>query len=153
MEIFYSTGMSERSGSNIPSRKLINGACSRDPAVILIVQPRRARDRRYHAMVPSGHAQGLLRRHVVSENGPTISTLILGGVASLAYSEQKPGDCGYYINSNGHQVPRPCGNSKIDAPPAKATAICRDGSYSFSEHPYASETCSHHGGIASHLTR
>ena len=82
-----------------------------------------------------------------------IAVLILGGVAGVAYSEQKPGDCGYYINSNGHQVPRPCGNSKINAPPAKATAICRDGSYSFSEHPYASGTCSHHGGIASHLTR
>src|SRR6516165_6611966 len=80
MEIFYSTGMGERSGSNIPSRKLINGACSRDPAVILIDQPkdfydrRRARDRRYHAMVPPGHAQGLYRRHVVSETRPTTST-------------------------------------------------------------------------------
>jgi Protein of unknown function (DUF3761) len=82
-----------------------------------------------------------------------IGVLILGGVAGLAYSEQRPGDCGYYTNSNGHQVPRPCGNSKIDAPPSGATAICRDGSYSFSEHPYAAGTCSHHGGVESHLTR
>jgi hypothetical protein len=35
-----------------------------------------------------------------------IGVLALGGVAGLAYSAQKPGDCGYYINSNGHQVPR-----------------------------------------------
>ena len=82
-----------------------------------------------------------------------IGVLILGGVAALAYSEQKPGDCGYYINSNGHQVPRPCGDSKVDAQPPKATAICRDGTYSFSEHPYANWTCSHHGGVANHLTQ
>jgi len=82
-----------------------------------------------------------------------IGVLILGGIAGVAYSEQKPGDCGYYTNSNRHQVPRPCGNSKIDAPPPNATAICRDGSFSFSEHPHASWTCSHHGGVESHLTR
>jgi len=32
------------------------------------------------------------------------------------------------------------GNSKTDTPPPTATAICRDGSYSFSEHPYAGGT-------------
>ena len=30
-----------------------------------------------------------------------IGVLILGGVADLAYAEQRPGDCGHYINSNG----------------------------------------------------
>jgi hypothetical protein len=78
-----------------------------------------------------------------------IGVLILVGVAGLAYSEQKPGDCGYYINSNGHQVPSPCGNTKTDAPPRTATAMCRDGTYSFSERPYAGGTCSHHGGVES----
>ena len=82
-----------------------------------------------------------------------IGVLILGGVADVAYAEQRPGDCGYYINSNGHQVPSPCGNSKTDASPPRATAICRDGSYSFSEHPYSGGTCSHHGGVESHLPR
>jgi hypothetical protein len=71
-----------------------------------------------------------------------IGVLIFGGVAVLAYADQKPGDCGYYINSNGHQVPRPRGNSKTDAPTPRATAICCDGTYSFSEHPYAGGTCS-----------
>jgi len=56
-----------------------------------------------------------------------IGLLIFGGVADLTYSEQRPVDCGSYINSNGHQVPRPCGNSKTDTPPPRATAICRDG--------------------------
>jgi hypothetical protein len=82
-----------------------------------------------------------------------IGVLSLGGVADVAHAEQRPGDCGYYINSNGNRVPSPCGNSKTDPLPPRATAICRDGSYSFSEHPYASGTCSHHGGIESHLTR
>ena len=82
-----------------------------------------------------------------------IGVLILGGIADLARAEQRPGDCGYYINSNGHRVPSPFGNSKTDPPPPRATATCRDGTYSFSEHPYAGGTCSHHGGSASHLTR
>jgi hypothetical protein len=82
-----------------------------------------------------------------------IGVLMFGGVAVLAYADQRPGDCGYYINSNGHQVPSPCGNSKTDATPPRATAICRDGTYSFSEHPYAGGTCSHHGDVESHLTR
>jgi hypothetical protein len=30
--------------------------------------------------------------------------------------------------------------------PAGATALCRDGTYSFSQH--RSGTCSHHGGVA-----
>jgi hypothetical protein len=47
---------------------------------------------------------------------------------------------GYYKNVSGHCVKRP-GSS-----PVGATARCRDGSYSYSEH--ASGTCSHHGGVA-----
>ena len=47
---------------------------------------------------------------------------------------------GYYKNSSGHCVPRPSND------PKGATAKCRDGTYSYSEH--ASGTCSHHGGVA-----
>jgi hypothetical protein len=50
---------------------------------------------------------------------------------------------GYYKNVSGHCVHRPVKAAKA---PAGATAKCRDGSYSFSEH--ASGTCSHHGGVA-----
>src|SRR6516165_9521717 len=35
-------------------------------------------------------------------------------------------------------------------PPPGATALCRDGTYSFSRH--RSGTCSHHGGVARWLT-
>ena len=87
-----------------------------------------------------------------------VSALLIGGVVGFAPHwfpafAQKPGDCGYYTNSYGHQVPRPCGNWRSDtgSPPASATALCRDGTYSFSEHPYAGGTCSYHGGVARHL--
>jgi hypothetical protein len=53
---------------------------------------------------------------------------------------------GYYKNVSGHCVHRPVKVKKNAAAPAGATAKCRDGSYSFSEH--ASGTCSHHGGVA-----
>jgi hypothetical protein len=43
-------------------------------------------------------------------------------------------------------VPIASGNS----PPPGATALCRDGTYSFSKH--RSGTCSHHGGVAKWLT-
>lgn len=36
------------------------------------------------------------------------------------------------------------------SPPPGATAVCRDGTYSFSQH--RSGTCSHHGGVAQWLT-
>src|SRR5437899_6854128 len=36
------------------------------------------------------------------------------------------------------------------SPPPGATALCRDGTYSYSQH--RSGTCSHHGGVAKWLT-
>jgi hypothetical protein len=68
---------------------------------------------------------------------------------ALAFAQQPSGECGYYTNSLGHQVPRPCGDATTQPPPPNATAICRDGTYSFSEHH--SGTCSGHGGVASFL--
>jgi hypothetical protein len=76
-----------------------------------------------------------------------VLVLVCGGAALT----QQPGDCGYYVNSAGHQVPRPCGDARNQEPPQGATAICRDGTFSYSEHPYARNTCSHHGGVQKHL--
>ena len=53
---------------------------------------------------------------------------------------------GTYVNSSGNTVCRPYATSSA---PAGATAKCRDGTYSFSQH--RSGTCSHHGGVASWL--
>ena len=52
-------------------------------------------------------------------------------------------DC--YLNRDGQEVHRPA--AKNDSTPAVgATAQCRDGTWSFSQH--RTGTCSHHGGIA-----
>jgi|SRR5579859_4505282 len=58
--------------------------------------------------------------------------------------------CGavYYVNSSGVCVHRPV-KSQGSGGPAGATAQCRDGSYSFSQHRRG--TCSHHGGVAKWL--
>ncbi|MDT7540595.1 MAG: hypothetical protein QOE33_499 [Acidobacteriota bacterium] len=53
---------------------------------------------------------------------------------------------GYYTNSVGHRVRRPSVSRSV---PVGASARCRDGSYSFSEHRRG--TCSHHGGVAQWL--
>jgi uncharacterized protein YraI len=49
-----------------------------------------------------------------------------------------------YINTDGDWVPSP--RHSDDGPPAGATAVCADGTYSFSRHRRG--TCSHHGGVA-----
>jgi len=64
---------------------------------------------------------------------------------ATALAQQQPGDCGYYVNRSGDTVPRPCGNVRQEAPPQGATAVCRDGTYSYSEHHAG--TCSRHGGV------
>jgi hypothetical protein len=52
---------------------------------------------------------------------------------------------GSYVNSTGNTVHRPA-HTVSGAVPFGASAQCRDGSYSFSQHH--SGTCSHHGGVA-----
>ena len=52
----------------------------------------------------------------------------------------------YYTNKDGQRVQSP---TYYDKAPAGATAQCRDGTYSFSQHRQG--TCSHHGGVAKWL--
>jgi hypothetical protein len=52
----------------------------------------------------------------------------------------------YYTNRDGQRVQSPTQSKTL---PAAATAQCRDGSYSFSQHHQG--TCSHHGGVAKWL--
>ncbi|WP_370968328.1 DUF3761 domain-containing protein [Amycolatopsis sp. cg9] len=62
-----------------------------------------------------------------------------------AQAAPKPAECGadYYRNSDGNCVHRPSDN------PSGATAVCKDGSYSYSQH--RSGTCSGHGGVRTWL--
>ena len=52
----------------------------------------------------------------------------------------------HYTNSYGNTVQSP---TRYNKAPVGATALCRDGSYSFSQSRRG--TCSHHGGVAKWL--
>ena len=52
---------------------------------------------------------------------------------------------GHYVNKRGATVHSPA-HTRSGAIPDGASAQCRDGTYSFSQH--RSGTCSHHGGVA-----
>lgn len=55
---------------------------------------------------------------------------------------------GSYTNKDGNTVHRPA-HSKSGQAPRGASAKCRDGSYSFSQHHRG--TCSRHGGVSEWL--
>ena len=67
---------------------------------------------------------------------------------ALALGSSAAAQCGLdsYINVSGHCVHRP---EHATHAPVGATAGCRDGTWSFSEHRQG--TCSHHGGVAAWL--
>ena len=57
-----------------------------------------------------------------------------------------PAPSGTYKNVDGNLIPSPYA---APSAPIGASARCRDGTYSFSQH--RSGTCSHHGGVAEWL--
>ncbi len=70
--------------------------------------------------------------------------------AAHAYQPSSPDESqlqehGHYVNRDGHEVHSPA-HSRNGGVPAGATARCRDGTYSFSQH--RSGTCSRHRGVA-----
>ena len=79
----------------------------------------------------------------VSYNG------ITGYISTKYLSKNKPSfnsSPNYYTNSEGHRVQSP--TYYLHAPQG-ATALCRDGTYSFSRNRRG--TCFHHGGVAKWL--
>ena len=60
---------------------------------------------------------------------------------TFSYSTSR-GGVRYYTNVEGYRVQSP---TYYDSTPAGATALCRDGTYSFSRSRRG--TCSHHGGV------
>ena len=81
--------------------------------------------------------------------------VIFAADGGAAYAQQ-PGACGYYKNRYDQLVPSLCGDWHANPPGTVpnndgATALCRDGLYSFSRQPVRPGTCSHHGGVAEYL--
>ena len=68
-----------------------------------------------------------------------ISTVRKGRYSSY----NRRGGVRYYTNSYGNRVQSP---TYYNSRPAGATALCRDGTYSFSQNRRG--TCSRHGGVA-----
>lgn len=73
----------------------------------------------------------------------------IGYVSTKYLSKEQPnsnahaeGTIKYYTNSKGERVQSP---TKYDKVPEGASALCRDGTYSFSRSRRG--TCSHHGGV------
>jgi uncharacterized protein YraI len=62
------------------------------------------------------------------------------------YQNNNNSNVKYYTNSAGQRVQSP---TYYKSAPAGATALCRDGTYSFSKSRRG--TCSHHGGVAKWL--
>jgi Protein of unknown function (DUF3761) len=78
------------------------------------------------------------------------AAIATAGIA-LALPANAQGECpeGYYLDrATGDCVPRP---EAAPSPPPGATALCADGTYSFSEHPHSGGTCHGHGGVAQYL--
>ena len=71
--------------------------------------------------------------------GLTAGTVSAKGHAH-SYHAPRSTSHSYYTNVSGHRVHSPSSSR------AGASAQCRDGSYSYSEHH--SGTCSHHGGVS-----
>jgi hypothetical protein len=64
--------------------------------------------------------------------------------ATATHSHSSSHSRQYYTNVDGKRVHRPVHATHT---PARATAKCGDGTYSFSQHSRG--TCSHHGGVSS----
>ncbi|MBP1631487.1 MAG: type 3 domain protein [Bacteroidetes bacterium] len=72
----------------------------------------------------------------VSTKYLTKNRISYSGITSKAHIK-------HYTNSRGNRVQSP---TRYNSAPEGATALCRDGSYSFSQSRRG--TCSHHGGVA-----
>ena len=89
------------------------------------------------------HLPRMLMLGALALMSPWTSQMPVGAVQAR---EAKTCGSDSYINVDGRCVHRP---ERVDRAPAGATAKCRDGSYSFSQHHQG--TCSHHGGVAAWL--
>jgi hypothetical protein len=86
--------------------------------------------------------RALLERQAGEENAERVrQALVAAGCIRPDETDLSRHDC--YVNSNGDLVHRPARDN--NGRPQGDAALCRDGTYSFSEH--SPGTCSHHGGV------
>jgi Protein of unknown function (DUF3761) len=74
------------------------------------------------------------------------AAILTAAIGSASSAQSDPDPC--FIAKSGDCVPYP---QKGGPQPPNATAQCADGSWSFSEHPYASGSCHGHGGVQRYL--
>lgn len=87
---------------------------------------------------------GYIRTSYLSRNKVgTYSNRSTGGSNYRTRSYTRNNSVRYYTNRYGNRVQSP---TYYNSRPAGATALCRDGTYSFSQSHRG--TCSHHGGVA-----
>ena len=102
------------------------------------------RDKAAVGSVPSS-GQLCITGTITSNRGRT--EIVLHDATSWNVPKTNLSNDRHYTNSDGQQVHSPAYSS--GGVPAGATALCGDGTYSFSQH--RSGTCSHHGGVAKWL--
>lgn len=86
---------------------------------------------------------GYIRSSYLSRNKVSTYSSKRSGQSSKRSYGSHYGSVRYYTNTYGNRVQSP---TYYDNKPAGATALCRDGTYSFSQNHRG--TCSHHGGVA-----
>lgn len=78
-----------------------------------------------------------------NSNEPNNTTYDAYHNSTKSYETESINEVKHYKNSSGERVQSP---TYYDSAPEGATALCRDGTYSFSRSRRG--TCSHHGGVA-----
>lgn len=96
--------------------------------------------------VPSQKEQMHKEVPAIIESADFQSSVINDSIKEIPKIEQDDGNLSndnYYINVDGNEVHSPAYSSTV---PSDATAICNDGTYSFSQNRRG--TCSGHGGVS-----
>lgn len=89
----------------------------------------------------NGHVDYVSRKYIVQKTSRPQTRKTTSSSRVYSNSSSK-----YYTNTYGERVQSP---TYYQTAPAGATALCRDGAYSFSRSRRG--TCSHHGGVAKWL--
>jgi hypothetical protein len=94
-------------------------------------------ENKLHTLVCAGSLSLSTARHAIATNWVTAYQRYIGVPTSAPSTTYRPAP------TTTHLAPAP--QTTAPAAPAGATAICNDGTYSYSRH--RSGTCSHHGGV------